>query len=168
MKSSLLPETSKSLVKKYLTKDIFKALLHEQTDSGFTLEKALRSVIVNPDSSIGIYAGDVQSYTTFSELFEPIIHDYHGLSQGKKHLSTLENVHLTDPDPERKYIVSTRVRIARNLKGFSFTNHIELSQRKNLEKQIVAALCALKGELRGEYHSFELPAKGGQQAYIKK
>ncbi|MCP4337343.1 MAG: arginine kinase [Desulfobulbaceae bacterium] len=168
MKFSLLPETSKSLVKKYLTKDIFKALEHERTDSGFTLEKAIRSVIVNPDSSIGIYAGDAQSYKTFSDIFEPIIHDYHGLSQGKKHLSTIQTVHLTDPDPERKYILSTRIRIARNLTGFSFTNHIELSQRKNLEEQIVAALFALKGEVKGEYHSFELPANGGQQAYEEK
>ena len=40
-----------------------------------------------------------------------------------------------------------------------------MSQRKILEEQIVAALCALKGEVKGEYHSFELPAKGGNQAY---
>lgn len=84
MKFSLFPETSKSLVKKYLSKDIFKALEHEQTDSGFTLEKAIRSGILNPDSSIGIYAGDAQSYQIFSDIFEPIIQEYHAISKGEE------------------------------------------------------------------------------------
>ena len=159
MNFSMLPETSKSLVKKYLTKEIFKALKNESTDSGFTLDKAIRSGILNPDSSIGIYAGDAQSYKRFSTIFDPIIHEYHGISKGKKHTSALQSVHLTDPDPERKYILSTRIRIARNLTGFNFTNHIDFAQRKILEKKIVGALCDLKGYVRGEYQSFELPAK---------
>lgn len=83
--------------------------------------------------------------------------------RGKRHLSTIQTVHLADPEPERKYILSTRIRIARNLKEFSFTNNIELSQRKNLEEKIVAALYDLEGDVKGEYHSFELPAKGGNQ-----
>lgn len=155
----MLPETSKSLVKKYLTKDIFKTLENESTDSGFTLDKAIRSAILNPDSSIGIYAGDAQSYKTFSTIFDPIIHEYHGISKCKKHTSSLQVLHLTDPDPERKYILSTRIRIARNLTGFNFTNHIDFEQRKILEKKIVSALCDLKGDAKGEYHSFELSAK---------
>ncbi len=143
-------------MKKYLSKDIFQVLESESTESGFTLEKAIRSGILNPDSSIGIYAGDAQSYKTFATIFEPIIHEYHGISKGEKHISTLEDVQLIDPDPERKYILSTRIRVARNLKGFHFTNHIDLAQRRNLEKKIVAALSDLKDDLKGEYHSLEL------------
>ena len=156
MEFSPLSKKSKSLVRRYLTKDIFQALDPQSTDSGFTLEQAIRSGILNPDSSIGIYAGDAQSYKTFAAIFDPIIHEYHEISNREKHISSLEAVHLTDPDPGGEYILSTRIRIARNLKGFCFTNHIALEQRKILEKIIVDALSSLKEDLKGEYHAFEL------------
>jgi len=156
---SPLSKESKSLVKKYLTKEIFQALEPESTDSGFTLEQAIRSGILNPDSSIGIYAGDAQSYKTFAAIFDPIIHEYHGISNREKHISSLEAVYLSTPDPDGEYILSTRIRIARNLQGFCFTNHIELEQRRIVERMIADALSSLKDDLKGEYHSFELLAQ---------
>lgn len=32
----------------------------------------------NHDSGVGIYAPDAEAYTTFADLFDPIIEDYHG------------------------------------------------------------------------------------------
>lgn len=151
----IFPEESRSLVKKYLSSTVFHALEHLETDSGYTLAKAIHSGIKNPDSAIGIYAGDTQSYQTFSQLFDPIISQYHGFLKPQTHTSDFTHLELPAIDPEGRYIKSTRVRVARNIEGFSFPCHIELSQRQELEKKIIAVLSRLKGDLKGQYYSLE-------------
>jgi len=151
----VFPKESNSLVKKHLSYKIFKALEHKKTDSGFTLARAIHSGLENSDSAIGIYAGDRQSYETFSPVFDPVIKEYHGRGEDLNHKSDIRELNLPVLDPEKKYIKSTRIRVARNLKGFSFTCHITLSQRRELEKKIIAALNCLKGNLKGNYYSFE-------------
>lgn len=155
MNSSLFPESSKSLVKQYLTRDIYKALKGLSTRTGFTLEKAIRSGVVNADSSIGIYAGDSESYQLFKALFAPIIKHYHGIPACTRHVSDIMPVSLAALDPEGRYILSSRVRAARNVDGYCFTNHIELDQRKKLEQAIVKALMMMSGDMKGTYASFE-------------
>ncbi len=154
MTFAIFPEESKSLVKHYLTREIYESLRHKSTDNGFTLDKAIQSGIVNPDSAIGIYAGDAQSYQTFKPIFTPIIEAYHGISQSTKHVSDIRPVTLTDPDPDGKYILSTRIRVARNISGFCFTSHINLDSRGILEQLILKALHGLTGDLKGHYNSF--------------
>ncbi|MCK5164429.1 MAG: arginine kinase [Desulfobacula sp.] len=151
---SVFPKESNCLVKKYLSQKIYKALKPVKTDSGFTLAQAIHSGIKNQDSSIGIYAGDAQSYDTFSPLFDPVIHEYHGFSKNINHKSNIGQISLPILDPEGKYIKSTRIRVARNLKGFSFPCHITLSRRRELEKKIMACLTLLKNNLKGKYYSF--------------
>ncbi len=155
MTISVFPEESKCLAKKHLSPEIYKLLEHKKTGSGFTLLKAINSGIKNIDSSIGIYAGDSMSYDTFSLIFDPIIHEYHDFSEEKKHKSDISNIELANLDPERKYIRSTRIRIARNLNNFDFSPHINLSCRQKLEKKIVDALNSLKGSLQGQYYPFK-------------
>lgn len=152
---SVFPPASHCLVKKYLTQTLFKSLAQKRTDSGFTLDRAIASGRENSDSDIGIYAGDVQSYATFSPLFHPIISDYHGVSEIIPQPSDLHPLTLPALDPDGTYIKSTRIRVARNLSGFEFPCHISLSRRQELEKKIIAGLDTLKGELKGTYFSFE-------------
>ena len=149
-----LPETSTSLVKQHLTRDLVKTLEQKTTDTDFTLAKAVQSAIENPDSAIGIYAGDPQSYTTFAPLLDPIIRDYHCTSKQITQNHNLKPVLLQDPDPDKQFILSTRVRVARNIRGYNFTNHIDLSSRKLLEKTVIDALAQLNGNLEGKYHPF--------------
>lgn len=163
MKSNIFPTDANSLVSKYLTDDIFNALRSESTTTEFTLEKAIKSGVVNPDSAIGIYAGDAQSYHLFAPIFKPIILEYHGITKKTKHESHIIKVDLPDPDPDKKYILSSRVRIARSLKGFTFTNHIDFKQRKKLESTIVNAALKLQGDLKGQYHPFDSLSKEKEQ-----
>ena len=155
MTISVFPEKSKCLAKKYLSPEIYKLLKHKKTGSGFTLLKAVNSGIKNIDSSIGIYAGDSMSYDTFAPVFDPVIREYHDFSEGKKHKSDITKIELVNLDPEKKYIRSTRIRIARNLNNFDFPPHINLSSRQKLEKKIVSALNSLKGNLQGQYYPFK-------------
>ena len=46
--------TSNSLLKKYLTKDVFNALIDKKTKLGYSLPQAIKSGLANPDSSIGV------------------------------------------------------------------------------------------------------------------
>ena len=147
--------SSKSLIKKHLSQDTYKRLETLVTASGFTLEKAIQSGIANPDSSIGIYLGDAESYELFSDVLTPVIEDYHGVAKPQIHQADFSPVKLSDPDPEKKYILSTRVRVARNIENYNFTCHLSLQERKCLEQDVIEALQVLPAGLAGTYHSFE-------------
>jgi creatine kinase/arginine kinase len=153
--AALFSETSPALVKKHLSPDLYQQLRHLKTRSGFTLEKAIRSGIRNPDSSIGIYAGDAESYQVFSPVFDPIIREYHHFPEGTAHISDFTAPDLPPADPDGKYILSTRIRVARNLKGYEFSPQISLSHRKEMEETFIKALATLKGDLGGEYMSLK-------------
>ncbi len=151
MNFPVFPENSQSLAAKHLTYQLFEKLKHRQTSKGYSLEKAVRSGRINIDSAIGVYAGDSETYQTFALLFEPIINDYHGIDAGQPHQSRFEPVDLSDLDPEKRYILSTRVRVARNLRGYPFTSYITLDDRRRLQNEIVKATEALPGKLGGNY-----------------
>jgi len=155
LNSSVFPKESTSLVKKHLSPQIYHALENKRTDSGFTLAQAIQSGLKNPDSAIGIYAGDSQSYETFSPVFDPVIQEYHGAFETLGLEPDISQENLPALDPEGNHILSTRIRVARNLSGFSFPGHIRLPQRRELEKKIVAALSLLPADLKGNYYSFE-------------
>ena len=159
MTAGFFSETSRSLVKKHLGQPLFEQLRHLKTGSGFTLEKAIRSGIKNPDSAIGIYAGDAESYKVFSPVFDPVIFEYHNFPKGRDHVPDFTKPYLPLIDPEKKYILSTRIRVARNLEDFCFPAHMSLSHRKELEKKTVKALDSMKGNFKGEYVSLTDMAK---------
>ena len=118
---------------------------------GFSLDRALASGIANKDSGMGIYAGDADTYTVFSPLLLPIIQEYHNIAPGTVHESNRAMVTLADPDPHRRYILSTRIRVARNLTGYAFTPFISRQQRKEVEQKTLDALKTLPPPLSGEY-----------------
>ena len=70
------------------------------------------SGVFNPDSSVGVYAPDAESYKVFADLFDPIIQEYHGYgpkdTQPNVDLGEGRTGELPPLDPEGKYIISTR------------------------------------------------------------
>ena len=165
-------EKNKSLLKKHLNREIFNHLKTKKTQSGFTLFHAIQSGIVNQDSSVGIYAGSAEAYKTFAEIFNPIISDYHSFDLKNFHRSDLSlDLKLTDPDPENQYIISTRIRAARNITGFDFTPFISARARKQLELKVVKALKQLKitdKNLKGRYMSLQNISESEQISLTKK
>ncbi len=151
------PKNCTSLLCKHLTAEIFETLKDKKTASGFTLEDAIRSGVENPDSGIGVYAGDLESYSLFAALFDPIIKAYHGFSATDRHSSDLDPTHLhaPDPDPEGDYILSTRIRVGRNVADLPLGPAISRAQRKQVEQEVSAALGRLTGGLSGSYYSLE-------------
>ena len=151
MTEPLFKNISHSLVKKHLSKTIFDKLKDRRTFRGYTLNHAIQSGISNPDSEIGIYAGDAETYKTFSEIFDLIIADYHSFTKQECHTTDLTFSNLPSLDPDNRYIVSTRIRVARNLKGFPFTTFISSNERYQVEQLIIDATKNLPKNLQGEY-----------------
>ena len=149
-----LPSDCTSMLCKHLTKEVFEALKDKKTSSGFTVQDAINSGVKNIDSGIGVYAGDEESYTTFAPLFDPIIEDYHGFTKEDKHKSNLnpDDLNAPNPDPEGKYIVSTRIRVGRNVDNIPLGPAITKEQRNQVEKDVSQALQAMSGNLSGTYY----------------
>ncbi len=163
------PNDCHSLLCKYLTPEVFEQLKDKRTRYGFTLEQAIRSGVENPDSSIGVYAGDEESYEVFAPLFDPIIEEYHGFKKEQKHRSNLDpsHLHAPNPDPKGKYIISTRIRVARNLHCFPLGPNIARRERLIVECMVRDALKELGGELAGEYYALPNMSKEVQNRLIE-
>ncbi|MBF0467963.1 MAG: arginine kinase [Desulfamplus sp.] len=143
---------ARSLAKSCLTKEIYEQLINLETGYGFTLHDALRSGIQNPDSSIGIYAGDPESYDLFSAIFNPVIEKYHAIKIASRPIrSDFTPADFPDPDPSREYIISTRIRVARNLNGFPFTPIISSTDRKKVEEILMRLLEQIEPPFKGHY-----------------
>ncbi len=159
----------KSLMSKYLTKDVFENLKDKKTKNGFTLEKLVNSGLENPASSIGTYAGDEESYEVFAQLLDKIIKDYHGFSKEDNHKSDfdMKKLDISNLDPKNKYIISTRVRVGRNLKNMPLGTIISQKQRLEVEKIVSHALSLLKGDLKGKYYPLEGMSEEDKKTLIK-
>lgn len=141
-----------SLLKKHLTPGVWDALKKMKTESGYTLFDLIRSGVEQPTSSIGVYAGDAETYDLFSPLLTPIIGDYHG-STGPHPGDdfSAEALPALSRDAMAK-IRSTRIRVGRNLTGFPLGPAISAPERREVEKRIKAALAELPPSLQGTYH----------------
>ena len=76
------------------------------------------------------------SYTTFSDLFDKIIEDYHKHAKNAKHISDMDYTKLNCPpfsEEESSHIVSTRIRVGRNLADFPLGPGISKEQRDKVE-----------------------------------
>merc|ERR1711963_1231093 len=87
-------KSTHSLVAKHVTKDKWDKVKDIKTKTcDFTIAKAIACAVEFDNQHCGIYAGDWDSYKDFSEIFDAIIQDYHGISADAKHQS--------DMDPEK-------------------------------------------------------------------
>ncbi len=164
-----LPKDCTSMLCKHLTPEVFETLKEKKTANGFTLEQAINSGVQNIDSGIGVYAGDAESYTLFDGLFDPIIEDYHGFGRDDKHQSNLnpDDLNAPNPDPDGAFIVSTRIRVGRNVANLPLGPAISKEQRDLVESSVVSGLNTLEGELEGNYYPLLGMSKEVQDELIK-
>jgi arginine kinase len=160
---------SKSLLKKYLTKEVFDALKNKKTSFGSTLLDCVQSGFENLDSGVGIYAPDAEAYSVFSDLFDPIIEDYHGgFKKTDKHPACDFGDATSFPnlDPNNEFVVSTRVRCGRSMEGYPFNPCLTEAQYKEMEAKVSSTLSGLEGELKGKFFPLTGMEKAVQQQLI--
>ncbi|NEW60569.1 arginine kinase [Sulfurovum sp. bin170] len=164
-----LPKDCTSMLCRYLTKELFEELKDKTTANGFKLEQAINSGIENIDSGIGVYAGDEESYTLFAPLFDPIIEEYHGFTPTDKHQSNLnpDDLNAPNPDPDGKFILSTRIRVGRNVANMPLGSAVSTEQRDHIESTIIEGLNSLDGELEGNYYPLLGMSREVQENLIK-
>merc|ERR1719159_2023442 len=86
---------------------------------------------------------------------DPIILERHGLpADFKGHPAPNLNPDQLLPFDEidDNYVISTRIRTGRSIKGFALPPSISAKQRAELEAIVVGALARLDGDLKGDYY----------------
>ncbi len=110
------------------------------TPKGGRLEDVIRSGLCHPGSTVGVYAPDVESYGVFSELFDPILENFQALPLGHR-------TDLACMNPAA--VVSTRIRVARNLAGHAFPARMNRAERGSIEEKITRACRLLAPDFEG-------------------
>jgi len=152
--SDQMPEikSQHSLVAKYVTAPLWDKLSRAVTKtSGFTLAKAIACAVQFDDQHCGIYAGDWDSYKVFSDVFDPIIQDYHGISPDAVHTSDMDVSKIQGNIDPKAPVHSTRIRVGRNIDGFGLSPGITKQQRLDVENLMKKAFDNLQGDLAGTY-----------------
>jgi len=137
---------------------LFDELKGLKTSTGVCLADCIKTGIDNKGhpniKTVGLVAGDEESYTLFAKLFDPVIDARHGgHGSDAKHISDMntDNIVKTDMDPSGTYVKTSRVRTGRSVRGFTLPPCNSFEERRRLEKEIVTALKTLQGDLAGAY-----------------
>ena len=163
------PVGTKSSLCKFLTPEIFAKYRGKRDAAGVPFEQMILSGAQNVDSGIGVYAGSHDAYSTFSELFDKIIEDYHGHKKWDKHISNMDHTMLECPpfSPEDDaMILSTRIRVGRNLAAFPLGPGISEAQRDEVERIVSGVLSGMTGDLKGTYYPLAGMSQADQQQLI--
>ena len=145
-----------SLLKRYLSPELFRQLSVLKTSKGTRLEDIIRAAVSLPYGAdpprgvAGIYVGDAECYKVFAPLLIPIIEEYHNHSTTSSSTKTGLQRHRTNLNPQQliqnrldpsgEYILYTRMRLARSIDGFRFAACLARGERRKIENIIKACV----------------------------
>jgi len=139
--------------------EIYQKYKNVKTPGGVTLAKCIKTGIDNPGHpfvmTCGLVAGDEDSYTTFKDLFDIVVGQRNGdYAPDAKHTTDMDVTKLsqTKIDPDGKYVLTTRCRTGRSVRGLPLPPACTFEQRRETERVIVNGLNKLDGELKGKYY----------------
>ena len=94
-------------------------------------------------------------YSKFGSFFDKVIRDYHGDESGEKKHITDWNVEGADYDVKKlgQDELSMRVRVGRNLLGFSLPGDMDKDERIKFEQKMLPAFDSLKQKYGGTVYS---------------
>ncbi|XP_055518769.1 creatine kinase U-type, mitochondrial-like [Leucoraja erinacea] len=158
----------------YLTPEIYARLRDKVTSSGYTLDQCIQTGVDNPGhqhsfiKSIGIVAGDEESYEVFADIFYPVIMERHNGYDPRtmRQAKDLDASKIRNGQFDEKYVLSSRVRTGRSIRGLSMPPACTRAERREVERVTVDALAGLKGDLAGRYYSLSNMTDKEQQQLI--
>ncbi|XP_068594524.1 creatine kinase U-type, mitochondrial-like [Brachionichthys hirsutus] len=157
---------------KALTPSIYAQLRDKTTPNNWTLDQCIQTGVDNPGhpfiKTVGMVAGDEESYEVFAELFNPVIKDRHNGYDPRvmKHPTDLDASKITSGMFDEQYVLSTRIRTGRSIRGLSLPPACTRSERREVERVVVMALSGLKGDLAGRHYSLGEMSDKEQQVLI--
>jgi hypothetical protein len=163
---TFFPQGTSSELCKCLTKEIWEEYKDQKCAEGVTFKTCIFSGVKNLDSGIGVYAGSHDSYTKFNKLFDKVIENYHGHKPGDKHTSDMTSDGITNAEfseEDAAMVVSTRIRVGRNLAGYPLGPGVSKAQRDEIMSKVVEACNTFEGDLKGTFYPLEGMDKKTQQ-----
>ncbi|KAM4521548.1 creatine kinase B-type [Odontesthes bonariensis] len=157
---------------KVLTPQMYASLRDKETPSGFTLDDLIQTGIDNPGHpfimTVGCVAGDEETYEVFKDLMDPVIEDRHGgYKPSDKHKTDLNPENLQGGDDlDPNYVLSSRVRTGRSIRGFCLPPHCSRGERRAIEQLSIESLDSLDGDLKGKYYALKNMTEEEQQQLI--
>jgi creatine kinase len=151
---------------------LYEKLKNRKTKNGVTLAKCIKTGMDNPShpfiKTCGFVAGDEESWEVFKELADEVVSRRHGgYPADAKHPSDLDWNKLSktvvdptcDAEGNCKYVLTSRIRTGRSVRGIRLPPSISFEERRELERVVTSGLCNLgeydspqgKIDLRGEY-----------------
>merc|ERR1712142_1462276 len=151
------PQQAQQLDVQVLDPEIYAKLRDKVTPSGCPLDRIIQTGVDNPGHpfimTVGCVAGDEESYEVFADLLDPVIDGRHnGYGKDAKNKTDLNPDNLKGGIFDEKYVLSSRVRTGRSIKGISLPPHCTRGERRAIEKIAVDALAGLEGEFKGKYY----------------
>ncbi len=128
-----------NLCARYLTRDLFTSFGAAERER---LHDCCRSGAENPESTVGCYILRPEDLHDFDAFFGPLIRQHHGTLAAEQCI-TDQNADDMDLAALGLPVMSTRVRVARNLKGFRLPASMDRGERIRLEQSMVQALRVL-------------------------
>lgn len=157
---------------KVLTPSMYAKMADKQTPGGYTLDECIQTGVDNPGHpfimTVGVVAGDEECYEVFAELFDPIISDRHnGYAKDAIHPTDLDSTKIRGGVFDPKYVLSSRVRTGRSIRGLSLPPMCSRAERREVERVCVDALGGLKGDLAGKYYPLSKMTDAEQEQLIE-
>ncbi|XP_032870950.1 creatine kinase U-type, mitochondrial-like isoform X1 [Amblyraja radiata] len=155
-----------------MTPGIYARLRDKTTPSGWTLDQSIQTGVDNPGhpfiKTVGMVAGDEESYEVFADIFDPVIMERHNGYDPKamRHPTDLDASKIRNGQFDDKYVLSSRVRTGRSIRGLSMPPACTRAERREVERVTVDALAGLKGDLAGRYYSLSNMTGKEQQQLI--
>ena len=123
-----------------------------------------------PSSFVGCHAGDLESYDDFKDFFYPVIQGYH------KGFDINTTKHVTDMDPTKittelsasahSKIISTRIRVARNLSMFPLNPGGTKESRIDITNMMDKVYATLEGDFQGDFFRHTTMSDAQRQGLI--
>uniref|UniRef100_A0AAY4EAH0 Creatine kinase S-type, mitochondrial n=1 Tax=Denticeps clupeoides TaxID=299321 RepID=A0AAY4EAH0_9TELE len=155
-----------------LTPAIYSKLRDKLTPNNWSLDQCIQTGVDNPGhpfiKTVGMVAGDEETYEVFSEIFNPVIKDRHNGYDPctMKHPTDLDASKITSGMFDENYVLSSRVRTGRSIRGLSLPPACSRAERREVERVVVQALSGLTGDLSGRYYSLGEMTEKEQQRLI--
>ena len=135
---------------------VYARLRDKKTPKGWTLDQCIQTGVDNPGhpfiKTVGMVAGDEESYDVsfdvsmisstqlpvvsqvFADLFDPVIDERHsGYPKSAIHPTDLDASKLRGGHFDEKYVLSSRVRTGRSIRGYSLPPACTRAERRAVE-----------------------------------
>jgi len=139
--------------------EIYHKYKNVKTPGGVSLAKCIKTGIDNKGHphimTCGLVAGDEDSFTTFGDLFDIVVGKRNGdYAPDAVHTTDMDISKLSETkiDEDGTYVLTTRCRTGRSVRGLPLPPACSFEQRRETERVVVNGLNKLTGELKGTYY----------------